>query len=309
MQLVPTFWLLTTPQVINDAGQMKKEKDKILSAIADNKSRPNIVAWNLGEDRLHILSNQCFKPDYFYYEQQYLNWLADMCTEIRKIDSTRPVVMDLHWNAGGPERFNTYKNRVPQIDYYMLEADEKYPQGLQAPLQDGMVWGKVPVALWSLLPAVQQSATIPAWQDLENTNYISLNGILDMEGRKKEAYGTVLRSWTNKYLSPASIPETKILRPAAITREKIKLVYQLIYRKDGAYWTPYDQFEKNIQFEWYLVRIDQYGNTMFIKKIGEGKPFIELTMPGDPQFYQLYAEAISGNNVKVVHASLNTPLQ
>jgi len=309
MNLVPRFWLLATPRVIDDAVQMKKEKEKILSTIADNKSRPNIVAWNLGEDILHVLSNQCFKPDYFYYEQQYLGWLADLCTEIRKIDSSRPIIMDLHWNAGGPARFHTYKNRVPLINYFMLEADEKYPQGLQATLQDGMVWGKVPVSMWSKLPNVQQSATIPAWQDLENTNYISLNGILDLDGRKKESYGTVLRTWTNKYLSPSGIPETKILRPAAITREDIKLVYQLIYRKNGAFWTPYDQYEKNISFEWYLVRIDQYGNTMFIKKIGEGKPFIELTMPGDPQFYRLYAEAISGNNVKMVHASLNTPLQ
>ncbi len=309
MNLVPRCWLQATPQVIADDAHMQKETEKILSFIQNNLAQQNIIAWNLGEDVLYELQNQTYKPDYFYYEHKYMVWLANLCTAIRKIDNQRPIIIDLHWNAGGPARYRVYKSNVPQINIYMVEADEKYPEGLQLPLQENMRWGKVPVALWPLLPAVKQSAIVPAWQDLANTNFISLNGILDMDGRKKQDYKTVVNTWTNQHLPPSGIPDTKILRPAAVTKENLILSYQLIFRQSGLFWTPYDQYEKNIRFEWYLVRVDQYGNTMFIKKIGEGKPYLKLQMPADPQFYQLYAAAILGDNVAIMHASLNTPLE
>jgi len=65
---------------------------------------------------------------------------------------------------------------------------------------------------------------------------------------------------------------------------------------------------KGIRFEWYLVRIDQYGNTMFIKKAGEGAS-LNLPIPLEPQYYQLYVEAILGDDIKVVYSTLNTPLE
>lgn len=62
-----------------------------------------------------------------------------------------------------------------------------------------------------------------------------------------------------------------------------------------------------IRFEWYMVRIDQYGNTMFVKKAGEGTS-LELIIPAEPQYYKLSVEAVMDKNVKMVTATLNTPL-
>lgn len=78
--------------------------------------------------------------------------------------------------------------------------------------------------------------------------------------------------------------------------------------KDSTQWRLYNGEPKELHFEWYLVRLDQFKNRMFIKKVGEG-PFIDLPIPGEPQLYQLYAEAILGDDVKVVNSTLNTPLR
>jgi cellulose synthase/poly-beta-1,6-N-acetylglucosamine synthase-like glycosyltransferase len=308
MHLIPRFWLLGSPDEIADDKKMKQQKEEILKTIKKNLNKKYIIAWNLGEDVLYRLSNQIFKPDYFYYRQKYIAWLSDLCHQIRLLDSVRPLVMDLHWDINGEKQFHYYQTHVPEIDTYMLEADVKYPMGFKKQLKNGMAWSKVPVESWPLLPSIRQSGTIPAWQDVENTAYIALNGLLDLQGRKTQWYGKVDSTWGNNTIVQSSIPEVKILKPARVTHENAVLTYHLLYKKEDEQWRLFDGEEKKIRFEWYLVRIDQYGNNMYIKKIGEGH-FFDLKIPKEPQYYKLYVEAISGEDVKVMTSALNTSLE
>ena len=308
MNLIPRFSFFVTPEIVGDEMQMQIEKAKIISAIKNNRSKKYIVAWNLGADILFTLGNQSYKPDYFYYQQKYVQWLAAVCREIRLLDTVRPIVMDLQWDMNGLSRFKYYKTYVPQISNYMLQADVKCRQCLSEPLQQGMAWGKVSVELWPLVPAINQQGTIPAWQDIENTDYITLNGLLDLQGRKKEWYNKVANAWGKQPVSKSLIPDIKILRPAKITYENTLLKYQVLYKSSNAQWSIYNDTLKNIRFEWYLVRVDQYDNTMFIKKVGEGAS-VELSTPMQPQYYKLYVEAIKGDEVKMMNTTLNTPLE
>jgi hypothetical protein len=306
MNLIPRFRLLGSPDVVADDRQMMHQKEKILEVIKEDLNKKHIIAWNLGDDVLHSLANQTYKPDYFYYQQKYVIWLADVCRRIRLLDTVRPIIMDLHWDTMGRKRYHYYKTHVPQINTYMLVADSKYKTGLKEPLEEGMAWGKVEVELWPLVPTIRQSGIIPAWQDIENTDYIRLNGLLNLEGRKKQAYTRVLNIWGNKATYPSPIPDIKILKPTKITTRNTKLKYHVIYKKDTAYWQIYNGHVHGLRFEWYLVRTDQYGNTLFIKKAGEGSS-LDLSMPKEPQYYKLYVEAILGEVVKVVNTALNAP--
>jgi hypothetical protein len=146
---------------------------------------------------------------------------------------------------------------------------------------------------------------LPAWQDLENVNYISLNGLLDMEGRKKQWYNIVSSTWANTPNLNPPIPEIKILKPSKLAYEGNVLIYQVII-KEGDYWKLYTE-TPGLSFEWHLVRTDQYGNTMFIKKVGVG-PSLEFTIPKDPQYYKLTFEALKGDDAKMLTITLNTPL-
>ncbi|HXS37875.1 MAG TPA: glycosyltransferase, partial [Flavipsychrobacter sp.] len=186
MNLIVHFWFLATPAVIDDDKKMKEQKEKILRVIRNNRHKKYIVAWNLGDDVLHDLAGQTYKPDYFYYEQKYIAWLKDVCREIRKIDTVRPIVMDLDWDINGRKQFNNYKSHIPEINTYMLSVNVKDSVLLREPLEHGMAWGKVDVRLWRLTPGIQQSGTVPQWQDIETTDYVKLNGLLDLEGRKKQ---------------------------------------------------------------------------------------------------------------------------
>lgn len=307
MNLIPCFKILATTAVVTDQQQMREQQEKIIRFVKKHLTKKNIIAWNVGDDVLGILSTQAFLPDYFYYQQKYIAWLKGVCQQIRTIDSMRPIIMNLNWDENGRKRFRFYKEQVPEINTFMLVADAKYKAGLTEPLEEGMTWGKVDLPLWPLLPVIQKSATIPEWQDIENVNFVNLNGLMDMQGRRKQWYNMVKNSWANAGHSTLVIPELKILKHARLATEGSILTYQVIEKKDNV-WKLYKDNVPGLRFEWYLVRTDQYANTMFIKKAGEG-PGLPLTIPPDPQYYKLVLEVVKGNDVEMLTTTLNTPLE
>lgn len=294
-------------ETLDDAGKLKAEKDKILEVVRKHKDKKNIIAWNLGNDVLFNLENETFNPGNFYYRNKYVTWLNELCKQIRAIDPERPLITDLNWDVHGPHRLAFYQQQVPAIDQYMLVASSKNKPGLKWPLPAKASWGKVPVELWDSLPAVRKSAFIPAWQDLENTDFISLNGLLDLEGRHKQYYRKVLSTWTNQSVAASPVPDIKILRPSVFTKTGLPVQYNIMYREDTSQWKLYRNQQPDLLFEWYLIRVDRYGNTMFIKKAGEGSS-ITLPIPEEPMFYRLMVEAVKGNDVKMAGTTLNTPL-
>jgi cellulose synthase (UDP-forming) len=307
MQLISRFGMLTSPLLLDDEKQLNNEKEKVLRLVKNNVADKNIIAWNLGEDGLFSLENQTYKPDYFYYSYKYITWLSQLCDEIRLLDTVRPIVIDLNWDVNGKKRWQLYNKHVPGISTFLLVADSRNKPGLIDTLSPGMAWGKVPVHLWDSLPAIKKSGMIPAWQDIATTDFIILNGLLDLEGRKKDLYRKVVNTWSSARLPLSPIPEIKVLRPLKTTRVNTKLEYRLMYKHNGK-WKLFNEDEKRFRFEWHLVRTDQYGTTMFIKKVGD-EPILILSIPDEPQYYQLYVETISGDDIKVITSTLNTPLE
>ena len=308
MKLIPRFSVLKRPEDIFDEDRMATVREKILEVVKNNLGKEHIISWSLGEDVLFTLGNQTFKPDYFYYQQKYITWLSELCRQIRKIDTERPIVMDLHWDVTGAERYQFYKQQLPLVNTYLLVADAKYSAGLSIPLQEGMAWGKVDVSLWPLLPPTAKPGMVPEWQDIENTDYVGLNGLLNIDGRKKVKFGKVAHAWGKQPLLPSPVPDIKILKPSQVTRVNTTLKYHILYQKYNSGWKLYkDDEDPETEIQWYLVRTDQYGNTMFIKKAGKGTS-LTLSIPLDPEYYKLYVEARVGNDIKTFITTLNTPL-
>src|SRR6185437_3131431 len=147
------------------------------------------------------------------------------------------------------KQFHNYISHIPEINTYMLSVNVKDSALLKEPLEEGMTWGKVDVRLWRLIPGIQQSGTVPQWQDIETTDYVKLNGLLDLQGRKKQGYRDVLHLWGGRQTSPSTIPEIRILKPAVLTFADDKLVYHAIYKdKNSNIWRLFNDDEKNIKF-------------------------------------------------------------
>lgn len=308
MRVIPRFWLPAGPEDIASEKELNRKREQVLEMVRQYRNSPEIVAWNIGEDLLSILADQEYKPSLFFYRDRYIRWLAELCRSIRAIDHTRPLLMDLHWDVNGQARYDYYRRFVPEIDWFMLEADDHYLQGLSDSLSASMAWGTVQPEYWHLLSPSHRPTTIPVWQDIENTRFVTLEGVLDVQGRKKQRYEMVASNWSGKPLPGNMLPDVKILRPLAITLPGTALWYQVIYRKSADRWALFDEKEDRFQFEWYMVKTDQLGNTLFMKKIGTG-PYVKVTIPEDPEHYLLFAEMVRDSSVRMVKASLNTPLE
>jgi Glycosyltransferases, probably involved in cell wall biogenesis len=306
MQIIGRLWMSTLPGYVTDSLQMQKEKKRLLDVVKKYRHEKNIIAWNLGQDVLYGLSKRYYKPDYYYHQNNYLAWLMDFCREIRAIDPVRPITMDVFWDREGKKRLNLYSTSLPEVDSYSLIADSSNSRLLQEPIPSNARWGRVPVAMWHRLPG-QKAVTIPAWQDIENMDFVSLNGVLDLQGRQKPGYDTVAKYWVSSKIDAPVLPDIKILKPAKITYRDKELKYHALVR-DGHGWAFFDSLQyPGVRFEWYLIRTDDYGTTLYMKKVGEGD-LIELTIPEDPEHYRLYLEAVAGNRVKETASTLNIPL-
>lgn len=307
LQMIARLWLSTRPEYMNDTVKMKKEQDLLLQVVKKYRNEPSIIAWNLGNDVLRSTMNRYYKPDYFYYKNSYIQWLASFCKALRALDPKRPITMDIYWDKEGPDRLLYYKSWLPEVDSYTLIADSSNAALLQQPLPANCVWSSVPTRLWHLLPS-KQKLILPAWQDIENRHFIALRGILDLEGRRKTDYDTVAYYWANNKERKRPLPDIKILRPAKITFENAKLVYHALVRNETGKWQFFDStLFPGIRFEWYLMRTDQYGTTLYMKKAEEG-PSLHLQIPKYPHLYRLYLKAIAGNRVREASSTLNIPL-
>jgi cellulose synthase/poly-beta-1,6-N-acetylglucosamine synthase-like glycosyltransferase/beta-mannanase len=307
MNMIARLWLSTLPEYINDPIEMNSTQNRLLEVVKKYRHEQNIIAWNLGNDVLHSLGSQYFKPDYFYYRNNYMKWLTTFCKAIKTVDPGRPITMDIYWDQEGQSRLSYYRQYLPQIDYFILTADSSNKALLQEPLPSGCIWGTVPADWWHLLPP-KQTFILPAWQDIENRHFIVTQGLLDLEGRQKPGYDTVAYYWAGNPIKKTALPDVKILKPAKITNENSKLIYNALIRKGNAGWQFFDRsLFPDIRLEWYLIRTDQFGNTLYMKKAGEG-PYLVLYAPKDAALYRLYLKAISGNRIKEASSKLNIPL-
>jgi hypothetical protein len=99
----------------------------------------------------------------------------------------------------------------------------------------------------------------------------------------------------------------KILRPAKLPYKNQTLIYNALLKDSVGYWKFATDTKQQVQFEWYLVKTDVYGNAFSIKLAAKGAS-LSLKIPSHPKLYYLYLEAVSKDRVTTVTSSLGLPL-
>ena len=110
MRQIARLSVRPSPKMMENKENAAEETERILQIVKNNRDKKNIIAWNLGDDILFNLETETYKPEFFYYQNLYLTWLANLCKEIRKLDDQRPIVMDLNWTVKANKDLNYIKN-------------------------------------------------------------------------------------------------------------------------------------------------------------------------------------------------------
>lgn len=291
-----------------DKEELNNVTKSILKMVNGLKKYEKIAGWNIGNAVLQKLYYYYYKPELLYHQEAYIAWLRKLVLEIKKADPARPVTIDAEVDDNLIAVTNLLHIRIPEIDSYGLILNEK-STGVKniARLKVPYFFSKADAGAYLNLPATNAGAFMADWQDQDEKNVVTFDGLKDNKGRYKFSFCQLRHRWAG-WPSTAAMPKIKILRPAIPVLPDIDLTYYALAEKNNE-WLLADSARTNLTFRWYLVKDDIFGNGVFMKEIGEGKN-ITFRVHDNPSAYRLYLTAAGKENITTgTLATLNTPLE
>jgi cellulose synthase/poly-beta-1,6-N-acetylglucosamine synthase-like glycosyltransferase len=305
------FWVPSYLDFINDSIEARQLKTDILKRLARNKKNDRITSWNIQNDVQYNQKDFYLKPRLIYQNRAYLLWLQDLVSDIKKIDSVRPVNIDLEVdqlsiyhakmmieNINGIDGFGLVLNEIKHLDSMTSFLNRKQVKYFYSEIE-------VDTLLKPEIFKGQPSFFITSWRDKQESNKLTFNGITDRKGRFKSEYFKLFNALQDSGIETDN-SKIKILKPTIPLYPNNTVEYYAVIYNDSLGWKHGTQLE-GYDFEWSLVKCDKYGNYLAVKDIGEG-PLLSLKIPANHEYFKLLLTASDGKAVKTFVTALNTPL-
>lgn len=312
LSLVYSFWIPHYMDFVTDSIGKQELKNKILAAVRDYREEDHILAWNIGNDTWREMESEFNKPVLSYQRQAYLNWLRDLATSIKKTDSSRPLLITMQMDeeaiprirkiremaipadafgmiVGSTTAFISFKSAAELLDIPYTITDMDVPTYLK--LEDELK-GK--------------SLVFRNWQDQWESDLVSLDGLLDFEGRKKETFHELSGAWAEPLVT-WPVMDFKIIKPSKLLYAGDKATYHVTTRQDNQ-WTFPEAVLYEDRFEWYLIKTDEYGYGQGLKKLGNGVAKT-IEIPANPEKYKIMVSYFAHDMVSSAQTTLETPLE
>ena len=300
------FWLPDIHDMTANAPQLARLEKNILQTIRDLKHKPQIKAWNIGNNGWQRLAGQYYKPALLYQQKPLMDWLQHLTRRIKATDPSRPLTLDVYLCDDLDGALRYFRQQLPLVDAFgVVQQDSTAGLGQIDSTGVTAFISEAPVKTFLQLPHKTRQAFITTWQDLETRDFITFNGLTDHWGRFKPHFYQLGAYWGIPLQQPP-LPTVSILKPARTTNTGATLDYHALVADNGE-WKLAAKEKNGLRYEWHLLKTDKYGNGIFMSKLGEG-PSIHLTIPDEPLYYRLYLLAVTGNNVSTAMSTLHTPL-
>ena len=306
------FWIPADIDFVADTLRTKELANQILNVIKKRKSDRIITSWNLQNDVQYLQKDFYLKPRIFFQNRAYLIWLNKLVAEIKTTDPSRPLIVDLEVNRQSPANAKNLWNNIKGIDYLGLVVKNEttlkplisfFEQSNMKYLYSEI---DVPLLLRKSIPGeAQTSFFVTAWQDAHESNSLTFNGIIDRKGRFKTEYFQ-LQNLLHLSNIPIKVPQVKILKPATLVFDNMILDYYAMVYDSVSGWKSGSEL-KDLNFEWSLVKCDEYGNYLAIKDMAVGDR-ISLQIPQDHQRYRLLLTTSNGKCINTAITKLYTPI-
>jgi len=295
---------------VNDLIVSANLKTDILKVIEKYKNESQIISWHIQNDVLNNLQKYFNKPELIYNQQAYLYWLNDLIKEIRKIDSSRPLIIDLEINKNTVEHSKMILSSIQEFitiglivkhSEYNNEAVNYFNQ-----INQDYIYSVIDLKSMEDLNLIQNNISfyLTSWQDQHRINYVSFNGLVDRKGRLKSNYFK-LKSLINSKNAEYKSLNVKIIGPLRVITEGFPGNFHALILNKNKDWL-YAEENNNLKFEWSLIKYDLNDNFISIKELGN-KPMLYLEIPENYDSYRLQLTVIDGDVSKSHITSLNTP--
>jgi len=270
-------------------------EETILETIEDLRDEPSIVAWHLGGPAFNNLDKHYFPPKLIYEQEKLIAWLNRLSKKIKAIDPDRPLSVELDYTLSLPEEASALYHGVQGVDAIGLNLKDGY-DALQ--LIRDMDSLDVPLFIHSVGPDLGvelaksgKRVCFNSWQDDVFGEYVSLDGLINLDGYKKKGYAQ-LENFQNgllnqePFLGYDGFEIVPFIKP---TESKWDLPYTTVALKDEK-WLSLE--EEDVYIEWYLLKMATDTEAALAEPLEMKKSLISLTIPNEPHRYQLIAYLI-----------------
>jgi hypothetical protein len=273
IEVVYSFWVSEKLDFVEDDKKLKKLTNKILSKVKYLRNKENIPAWNIGNDVWTNLKKYYLPNELDIQRKNYLLWLQNIVAEIRKIDSSKVVSLDVEVSSESIHLVNKLSWMVPEIDVFgLILKDKEY-------LNDFLEYSKrnqvsymfndiKPEDLKLLNEFGEKNLFIRNWQDQYENDLISFDGLLNKNSNFNIDNYSAFNNYFNKEQTTVEFPKIRLVKPAVPLYENRLVNFKAAYF-DGFKWQyPELMPLENITFEWNLIKLDKYGYPLAIKYLG-----------------------------------------
>ncbi|WP_185956479.1 glycosyltransferase family 2 protein [Changchengzhania lutea] len=306
-----SFWVPENLDFVKDSLNTKLLASEILEKIRAHKNSSNIISWHIENDVQYNQKNFYHKPELFYQNSAYIKWLADLVRDIKKIDTLRPIVVDVEINKLSIYNLKRIISNVDGLDALgLVVKDDTYLDSVTSYLQGHdimFIFSEIDVE--TFVNYGLSDANIPyfiaSWQDQHESNKLVFNGLVDRKGRYKKRYYQLwneLKDNQKKELPPV----VKILKPSKLVHDHQNFRYYAMIYDDKKNWT-FASDTDGYTFEWALIKCDAYGNHLAIKEIGNNA-HLDLEIPENNKLYRLQLTIIKDEAISTTMTILTTPL-
>lgn len=293
---------------LQNSEKLNRIKENILQKVEDLKEEEQVIAYSFKYD----LERYYLKPLLFSQRIAFLNWLNVLTTQIKAIDTEKPIIVELPLNDETIYAISKFTQHLPVDAFGLIVKDLKHLSNVQKYAEEqgiDLLLSELPNDLFSVETKGLENVDIllKNWQDERTSSHITFDGLVDTYGNKKSIYNNVKNAWTSNQekIVPAAV---KIIKPAKPLYPGLIMEYQAVMFIDGD-WQLAAEFEMEVEVEWNLVKTDSFGNPLAIKKIGSGTE-ISLEIPNNYKNYQLLVtlQHVDWDHVETGRSSLHTPL-
>lgn len=305
------FWVPADLDFVKDTVKTELLKRNILKLVKRYKNNSSINSWNIQNDVQYNQKDFFLKPRLLYQNNAYILWMKSLIAEVKKIDPSRPIIVDLEANLQALNHVKTLINNVNGIDAIgLVVKEDKYLSRLINYLNQAnisYIFSEIRVKSmekWKFAES-QVPFFITSWQDQHESNKLTFDGLIDRKGRFKPDFFSLLELQRNSD-SIVNAPKVKILKPATPIFDNALLSYYAICYDPSNGWM-FGEKIKGLQFEWALIKCDIFGNCLAVKDIGSGDR-LKLKIPKDHQYFKLLLTTFDGKSYSTNITTLNTPL-
>ena len=276
-----------------DKQNLEKSKKEILKKVRKYKDDQNIIGYSFVYD----LESYFKKPHLFEQKTAYLNWLGDLITEIKSIEASKSIVLEMDYKEGIESEMGWIHEHL-SIDSFGIRIKDTIglnqffqfskEQEISVFISDI----NTELFLQNSEALKGRNIVLSNFQDEHYSNWVTFDGLIDIYGNPRMHYSMVTNIFNGEGLKGEEIIP-KILRPSEGLFPGNSSRYNA-YILFNDRWIPGIKVEKEFNFEWSLIKSDEYGNHIAIKKLGTG-PYKDVVIPENYKNYRLMLTVIRKN--------------